>query len=514
MAVNFQRPRFNFGDVIAEIVDRESKEKLSREQLASEEKYRVATLGQDQARLEENRRQFEESAKYQREKDASELAPPEEANAIWNALRSRLSPDSSLSPAPESDKTGIPKVEAGSPVVGGGTWDDVRGHIAKFESGGKADSTNLNKNGTQDTGLYQINDVNIDRKSEGYGPDFQAWREDYFSKLGIGQSLGERREALKNPVVNEEFGKRLFLEKGLQPWSTADKVRAAMRTPSASNSDQTEGKADFQFTKPVPYARLQGLASVYASLENARTAAESRKLIQEERSALALQLANIKAAAEARKANEKDPASERAKAYAEFKGFLKVGEDMPSLELESLTHPNNERSIFGKLEGTVTGAIGELFSGQPYASILKEAARYAEPTYTQEEVFKRNAKPALEVGDRALEFIGATDRVLTSGHEVPTSLFAQGQIIGNQLNFATSYKAPQEGRPEYDPSKYFSPKVLSKMKKIQEHLSNALLAIIADQNLKIQMAGQKQAAENQANLEYQRALFDIKNANK
>ena len=68
--------------------------------------------------------------------------------------------------------------------------------IIRCESSGKPDAVNLNKNGTKDWGLLQVNDVHRKRMEE----------------MGLN---------IENPEHSFTFGLLLFKEQGTKPWNSS-----------------------------------------------------------------------------------------------------------------------------------------------------------------------------------------------------------------------------------------------------------------------------------------------------
>ena len=71
---------------------------------------------------------------------------------------------------------------------------------AKFESHFDPGATNLNRNGTQDTGLFQINDI-------------------WLSPCGL------TREALLDPAANAKCALRVWKQQGLRAWTAYKRKR-------------------------------------------------------------------------------------------------------------------------------------------------------------------------------------------------------------------------------------------------------------------------------------------------
>lgn len=97
--------------------------------------------------------------------------------------------------------------------------------VAKFESRFKTNAINLNRNGSMDHGVFQIND---------------AW---WLSECGVDP------EGLKDPVVNTRCAKTVFDRQGLMAWYGYQKNWAICNNYKLSATE--ESKEELSFLGPV-----------------------------------------------------------------------------------------------------------------------------------------------------------------------------------------------------------------------------------------------------------------------
>lgn len=109
-------------------------------------------------------------------------------------------------------------------------FDQVAPIIQYFESAYNPKASNVNKNKSLDTGLYQINDVHIAPNND--QSPLRQKIDTVFVEAGIDPSLPieKKREALTDPKLNHMVAKVIFDEKGLDAWATATKVKEYIKT--------------------------------------------------------------------------------------------------------------------------------------------------------------------------------------------------------------------------------------------------------------------------------------------